>query len=76
MPQKIDGGSYYNFIFSQIMFYVRLRECQENLRGEPLAFSYIIKMFVALLGWFGVAIWWFEKKVTAGAQVKRKKIHT
>jgi hypothetical protein len=27
------------------MFYIRLGECQENLRGEPLAFSFIFFLF-------------------------------
>jgi hypothetical protein len=40
MPKKTGGGGYYNFIFSQIMFYLRLGERQENIRGEPLAFSF------------------------------------
>jgi hypothetical protein len=40
MPKKTGGGGHYNFIFSLIMFYVRLGECQENLRGEPLAFFF------------------------------------
>jgi hypothetical protein len=39
MPKKTGGGGHYNFIFSQIMFYVKLGEHQENLRGEPLTFS-------------------------------------
>jgi hypothetical protein len=43
MPKKIGGGGHYNFIFSYIMFYVRLRERQENLWREPLAFS-ILKL--------------------------------
>jgi hypothetical protein len=41
MPKKTGGGGHYNFIFSQIMFYVRLKKRQENLRGEPLAFSFL-----------------------------------
>jgi hypothetical protein len=40
MHKKTGGGDHYNFIFSSIMFYIRLGECQENLRGEPLAFSF------------------------------------
>jgi hypothetical protein len=39
MPKKTGGGGHYNFIFSQIMFYVRLRERQENLQEKPLVFS-------------------------------------
>jgi hypothetical protein len=39
MPKKIGGGGHCNFIFSKIMFYVRLGERQENLRREPLTFS-------------------------------------
>jgi hypothetical protein len=41
MPKKTGGRGHYNFIFSQIMFYVKLGEHQENLWGEPLAFSYL-----------------------------------
>jgi hypothetical protein len=41
MPKKTGDGGYYNFIFSQTMFYIRLGERQENLRGEPLTFSFV-----------------------------------
>jgi hypothetical protein len=40
MPKKIGGGGHNNFIFSYIMFYVRLGERQENLRGAPIPFSF------------------------------------
>jgi hypothetical protein len=32
MSKKTGGKGHYNFIFSEIMFYVRVGERQENLR--------------------------------------------
>jgi hypothetical protein len=40
MHKKTGGGDHYNFIFFKIMFYVKLGEHQENLRGEPLTFFF------------------------------------
>jgi hypothetical protein len=34
MPKKTSDGGHYNFIFSLIMFYVRLGEHQKNLLEE------------------------------------------
>jgi hypothetical protein len=39
MLKKTGSGGHYNFNFSEIVFYLRLKKCQENLWGKPLAFS-------------------------------------
>jgi hypothetical protein len=41
MPKKTGCEGHYNFFFFKSCVYVRLEECQENLRGEPLAFSHM-----------------------------------
>jgi hypothetical protein len=40
MSKKTGGEGYNNFIFSKIMFYIRLEEHHKNLREEPLAFFF------------------------------------
>jgi hypothetical protein len=49
MSKKRGDGGHYNFIFSYIMFYVILGERQENLWGEPLAFSIYIHFVFSLI---------------------------